>query len=537
MMTFGYLLCYKVFGFSPAGFHLANLALHTAIVFLLFFLTRRMFQDRTLAFGAAALFALHPIHTESVAWIAAVTDLELTLFYVLTFQLFLLLARQEGVRLVTTYLAMIGSFALALLSKEQAVTLPFLATVYEHFYRESRSETSWGRKFSRYFPLWVLAVAYIPLRLFSLGGFVVISHYWGLTRQEVILSALALLGQYLRKLLWPVELCAFYVFDKSGSVRDPRVLAGVVCGILLCAGFLWLWKHARLVSFGLIWMVVTLAPVLNPKWLGLNVFAERYLYLPSVGFCWVLAWGLQRLWGGVSNRRAAWRRAFATALILVALLWSFRIVTRNQDWQDDMTLYTRTLVVSPDANLIRVNLATTYKNQGFLKQAEDEYREALERDPECVDCLNYLGGLYVEQSRDREATELLTKAVRLDPHDVLAHLNLGAAYQHTGRMDYAAQQFRRAAALAPQDAHVHTMLGLFYQQQGDQHGAEAAFQRALLINPYNNQVRIALAKLYETDHQLAEAIHEFETVLQNEPGNFEAVAALRRLKTPRVTKP
>ena len=124
MMTFGYLLCYKIFGFSPLGFHLTNVAFHAAVVCMLFFLTRRMFGNCILAFAAAALFALHPIHTESVNWIAAVTDLELTFFYVLTFWFFLELPLQENRRRTATYVAMITAFALALFSKEQAVTLP-----------------------------------------------------------------------------------------------------------------------------------------------------------------------------------------------------------------------------------------------------------------------------------------------------------------------------------------------------------------------------------------------------------------------------
>src|SRR5262245_53836232 len=305
VMTFGYLLCYKAFGFWPAGFHLVNVILHAVVVCLIFFLTRRLFGDRVMAFGAAAIFALHPIHTEAVDWIAAVTDLELTCFYLLTFWLYLV---PEGRRFGWPRWAMLGSFALALLSKEQAATLPILATIFEHFYREDRLKTSWARKFGRYFPLWLLLAGYIPLRRISLGGFAVTSNYWGLTVSQMILSAISLVGQYIWKLIWPFQLCAFYVFRTSERV-DSAVLLGVISGVLLVAVFWWLWNHHRLVSFGLIWLMAGLTPVLNPKWLGLNVFAERYLYLPSLGFCWVMAWGLRSLWRAASGR-SVWRKAF-----------------------------------------------------------------------------------------------------------------------------------------------------------------------------------------------------------------------------------
>jgi tetratricopeptide (TPR) repeat protein len=484
-----------------------------------------------LAFGAAGLFALHPIHSESVAWIAAVTDLELTFFYLLAFWFFLKLEGASGRRLVWTYLAMVGSFGLALLSKEQAVTLPFLAMVYEHFYREDRQQTTWNQKVARYRWLWLLAIAYIPLRLFSLGGFVVVSNYWGLTRQQVILSALSLTGQYLGKLLWPVNLCAFYVFNKNINAQDPSAIAGMLSVVLLCVAFWWLWQKARRVTFGLLWLMVTLAPVLNPKWLGVNVFAERYLYLPSVGFCWVLAWGLKELWSVLSDRHIAWRRSLATAMILVAGLCSVRIATRNRDWKDDVTLYSQTLEDSPDANLIRVNLGASHQRQGFWKEAEDEYREALQRDPECIDCLIYLGALCREQDRDTEAMKFLTRAIQLEPRSAAAHLDLGAVYQHAGRSENAGQQFHQAVTLAPEDPHVYARLGAFYLQQNDPAHAEEAFRRAILINPFQNQARIALAKLCEADRP-AEAIQEFQAALRNEPGNVEAILALRRLKAP-----
>ncbi len=152
------------------GFHLVSLLLHVLIVCLVFVLTERLTGDRVWAFVAGALFALHPIHTESVAWIAAVTDLELTFFYLLTFGLFLALARPGGGVRSACVAAMGATFLLALLSKEQAMTLPALATVYEHFYREDRSETSISQKLARYGVLWLVGAAYVLFRIHFLGA-------------------------------------------------------------------------------------------------------------------------------------------------------------------------------------------------------------------------------------------------------------------------------------------------------------------------------------------------------------------------------
>ena len=168
---FGFLICYKLFGLLPYGFHLANLLLHALIVCLLFGLTRRLFRDQWLAFAAAAIFALHPIHTESVAWVSGVTDLDLAVFYLSTFWFFLASARPQGGRSEWAQLGMAGSFILALLSKEQAVTLPLTAMIYEYFYREDAATTSWRQKASRYGVLWLLVVVYVLFRIRFFGAF------------------------------------------------------------------------------------------------------------------------------------------------------------------------------------------------------------------------------------------------------------------------------------------------------------------------------------------------------------------------------
>src|SRR5208337_3080893 len=144
LMTFGYLFCYQFLGPLAYGFHLANVVLNAGVVCLVFLVTERIFRNRTWGFAAAVIFALHPIHSESVDWIAAVTDLQLTLFYLLTFWFFLRLASsaRRGLRGGAAELGMVLSFALALLAKEPAATLPFLATFYEHFLRGDRAQTT-----------------------------------------------------------------------------------------------------------------------------------------------------------------------------------------------------------------------------------------------------------------------------------------------------------------------------------------------------------------------------------------------------------
>jgi Flp pilus assembly protein TadD len=483
LMNVGYLLCYQVFGLRAFGYHLANLVLHVAVVCAVFLLTKRMFQNRNLALMAAVLFAIHPIHTEAIAWIAASPDLELSLFYLLTFWFFLAVARPGGRFSYFAELAMAGSFALTIFSKEPAVTLPVLATVYEHLYRADRKETRPAQKVLRYAVLWFLTVAYLLFRFRVLGGLRSGFNAVQLTWYRTFVSASALVGQYLWKLLWPVDLRAFCPFHTPSGLFDPAVFGGVaalaVCGAL----FFFLWRRARPLSFGLLWTLISLAPVLNPRWMAPGAFAERYLYLPSVGFCWLLGWGLLRLRARASTRGAIWRRALATAFCILVALCSFRIVTRNRDWQNDFTLYTNTLAACPDAYYVRRALGAAYWEKGDAESAEREWREALKAAPQHSNTLSSLGLLYLNKANFPQAIEFLKKAVEFGPGNPDAHFFLGLAYVDTHSLQLAEPELRTAVSLVPSNTEARNTLAMLYLGEGRTAEAEEQFRQSVEIEP------------------------------------------------------
>src|ERR1700730_16482780 len=239
LMTFGYMICWRLFGSVPLGYHIVSVVMNGAIVLLVFFLARRLFHDDVLSFIAATIFALHPVHTESVAWVAGVTDLELTFFYLLTFWLFLDISRVGSPHVWLRRFLMTASFVLALLSKEQAVTLPVLATLYEHFYRDDRAETTSSEKFSRYGVLWATVSVYLVVRAHLLGGFLPGTRRESVSYYEVVLSASSLFGKYVGKLLWPSHLALFYDIHKSTSLFQPGVLLGLASLLFCFALFVW----------------------------------------------------------------------------------------------------------------------------------------------------------------------------------------------------------------------------------------------------------------------------------------------------------
>ncbi len=566
MMTFGFAICFQVFGMLPFGYHLANILLHAGVVCLLYYTTRRMFGNPRVGFLTAGLFALHPIHTESVAWISGVTDLELSVFYLLTFWIFLSLGGNHTERHVLSWAAMAVSFVLAMLSKEQALTLPLLATIYEHSCREDRAETTWARKFSRYSGLWFLAAAYLLCRALFLGGLAPVLQRPGLSWREVFLSAVNFLARYVWKLLWPVRLCAFWVFHKSTQVFEPGVIAGMFVILALGGLLAWLWKRSRLASFGLFWMLITLAPVLNARWMAANAFAERYLYLPSVGFCWLVAWAWARLWDKTAHEKPLGRMALAATLGVVAALYDVRTVTRNRDWRSDIGLYKQTLEISPDAYLIRNNLGAAYWALGNFAAAEQQWREAIRQAPDHAVILTNLGQLSTRQKRYPQAIAYFERAIALKPNFAAARMHLGKAYAEMGMRDQAETQLRTAVALSPLDPAARNQLGKFYfdagslaeaEEQfhrsdrlipgaearfslgeiylarGDSSRAEQAFQGALALEPYDTRAHFRLGALYSASGRHKAAAREYEAGLQLDPTNPEARAALRALSQPR----
>ena len=563
VMSLGYLFCYQLFGPHALGFHLANLLANVGVVLLVFLVTLRMFRSRAVALAAACIFALHPIHSEAVNWIAAVTELELALFYLLTFWFFLASARAAGKCSAPLQIAMAGSFVLALLSKEQALTLPLLAALYEHFFREDRAETTKVQKFRRYGALWLLAAVYLVLRARYLGGFAPSLDRPGFGTEDMVISALALIGRYCWKLVWPAELCAYYVFPTDVAALYPWALGGVGALAICVVAFLALRKSNRQAAFGIVWLLVTLAPVLNVRWMTSNPFAERYLYLASVGFCWMVGWAGIQWWNSLSARGTRCRLALPIAAGLIATFWVVRVVIRDRDWRDNLTFYTATLAVSPDAYYIHNNLGTVYWAQGNIPAAEKEWRTALRLAPGSEYALHNLGLVAIEKKHYPEAEILFLRALAIRPNYSDAHLDLGKTYEATGRLQEAEAQLRAAENLSPLNVRAHNALSEFYFDrrqlheseaearrsveieptpqgywdlglvewlQGNRNGAERAFLDAGALSPSDSRAHFMLGLFYMDSNRTADAIREYRAGLDLDPANAEALANLKKLE-------
>ena len=560
MMTLGYLLTYQVAGLVPFGFHLVNILLEAIAVWLVFAILRRFSGDRV-AFVAAGLFALHPIHSEAVDWIAAVTDLELAVFYLGTFLLYVKLpeAKNKGMAVA----AMCACFALALLSKEQAMTLPVLAMLFEYFYRDDRRTTTAAEKISRYSALWIVAALYLALRFSIMGGLASVVMRPKLSWYETGLSAVALLGAYMGKLIWPLHLSPFYIFQASQHFTDTKVLLGLA-GIAFCAIlFASLSKRAYIVSFALAWFFLPLGPVLNARWMPAGVFGERYLYLPSIGFCWLVAWGAVQIWSaGAPSRPRFVSQAVPALLCLLALAYGVKTISRNKVWADNETLYRSVLQSQGDLSMMRANLGSIAFHEGNLDLAEREWQDAIASSPTNYHALDSLALSRRLEHRYPESLDYSWRALRIRPEDTFGHLNLAVTLSEIGRNAEAEWQFRLATGLSPLSTNALNAYGQFLLIQGRLEQARAEFQRSaeadfntdaynelgdiflaaqdfpraeiafrnvLSRNAFDSHAHFGLARALEFTSRPGDALREYETGLAIDPSNDTAKAAANRL--------
>jgi hypothetical protein len=404
---------YRAFGPNAVPFHLWMALLHAVNTVLVFGLARRLFGDKPgAAWIAGAVFAAHPIHTEAVDWIAALPDLLVT-----TLVLCGLRARRTAPLL---YLA-------ALLTKETGVVLPALYAAQD-WLRGTRPNRA------VYAGMAAALAVYLGLRVNALGGLAPAQQtFFHLPPAEFVLSALVLAGRYLLALVFPVGLNFFHVFHPETAVWPWPVLAAAGLAAAAVAA-----RRSRLAIFAVFWMAAALAPALNLTGVGQNVFAERYLYLPSVGF--VLLAGIV----------PSWRRAWPLAA-LVVLVFSAASVARNRDWQDDFTLLQVTARQSPDSAYIHNLLAGAWVQRGQFQRARDEQTLAVRYEPRSPVYRKNLGNILLALQPAAAIPEFQA-VVALEPGSAEAHSNLGLAYMATGRMAEAAAEFRAALAIDPRSA-------------------------------------------------------------------------------------
>ena len=415
LTTLSYSIDYFLWKLNPAGYHLTNLLFHIMNSVLLLLVINILTGNLTLSLLTALFFAAHPIQTDAITWISGRGNALFLFFYLGAFYLFIRCFGQDKKNTGKLYALSVICGALAMLSKEMAATLPIILLAYLVYFRNEQ-KLCWFKKLAYTMPFFMIDALYILARSAVLGK-VSQRAFWGGSLYTTFLTMSKVFVVYLKLLLAPLKLCGDYVYPVAESIAEPGVLASLAILALLLVAAVKTYRTNKLVSFSIAWFFITLLPVSNIIPLKILV-AERFLYLPSIGFCLALAWAVteafRRVKGAEANSAGLSKtRIFIAVLILV--FYSGRTIIRNNDWKDDFTFWTSVIKVCPVNPKAHNNLGTHYSDLGQQENSEKEYRTAVQLSPNYVTPHFNLAGLYMRRQMYAEALQELETVLRLRP--------------------------------------------------------------------------------------------------------------------------
>ena len=510
---------YQLFGFSPFGWHLVSLLLHLAATFLVYRLARAWDQPREIAALAALLFGVHPIHVESVAWVSGVPDPLATVFVLLA-----LLFHERSVREGSNnkwVLASLGMALLALFTKEVAIVLAGAVAVRE--WLRSEGEESFGARLNRTVqraaPFVIAGFLYLAARIAVLGF---ISKpepkAVNITTEQVLLTQPSVLFAYVRMLFAPYPLSVIYDHGYVNAPNQPPFWLPLLLIVAVIAVSLWLVRNSKVGLLALAWVVMFLLPVMNLKAFNPeeSIIHDRYLYLPSVGFCLLAAMGLGWLY---QRAAASSKKLVMAAAILIVVVFSGLTFAQNFTWQNDLTMATHALNYAPGRPFLLNYLAAYHSGKNNSAEAEKFYRQAIAAKPDYYDAMSNLGDIYYKQNNFVESEKLYSQAVAAGARYTQTLYNLADSRAKQGRYADAEQPLQMAIAEQTSYAEAHFYLGWVNQQQGKLPLAETSYRNALNYKPEYAEARINLATVMNDQGRLKEAESQLVEVKRTQPGN------------------
>ncbi len=499
LMHLVFMIDFHLFGLTPWGYHLVNIIVHAVNSILVYLLARHLFfgdeghgeggavlKGAHLALASALLFALHPVHTEAVAWVSAIPELGFTLFFLLSLYLYIMAYENNG-RWVLPLSWL--SFILALLFKETGVMLFFVVVAFDISFKK-KGASGWGLALRRYLPYIIILIFYIIVKLLVSGGLVPKVQHEELSGFQYFINIFPLVSDYIRLIFFPVDLNAFYVFHPVLSVLDLRVLASII----VIAPFVVLFvinlrRKDRAAAFAWLLALLPLLPALYIAGAGArgSAFAERYLYLPSAGFLIFIIY-----WFACFLRRFVKRRAnviFVIVIVLACGVFSAATFARNNVWKDNYSLWKDSAQKTLDSDLVYVNLGSAADERGYKAEALSAYESALSLNPNSTEAHNNLGVLYFETKEYElslknyeEALEETTK----QSDRALINENMGNVYYAMGSLGEAVGRYKEAVRIKGaglKDASLLNKLGIALARSGRTKEARESFQKALDLDP------------------------------------------------------
>jgi Flp pilus assembly protein TadD len=510
-----HMLDFQLYGMNPTGHHLTSVALHLANSILLFLLLERMTKALWASAMVAALFALHPMHVESVAWVSERKDVLSTLFWILSIWAYTRWVEDsqrgtaKGRRFYVWSLVL---FVLGLAAKPMLVTLPFVLLLLDYWPLQRR-QTSFTASFVEKIPYFVAVVASCVVTYFVQlkGGALksLASVPLGMRLQNVPVSY----ARYLGKTFWPAPLAIPYPI-----VKWPAwAVAGAIALLLLLSWWAcWRSREQPWITVGWLWFLVTLIPVIGIIQVGTQSMADRYHYIPSIGLFIAVVWAA-RNWGG---RLAQQARPIVGVLAAVVCL----VMTARQAafWEDSQKLFLHSIQSTKNNYVAYDRLGRCAETKGQTNAAIEYFETAVRIQPNLPHTLNDLGRVLLGRGQVDEAVTRLQRAVSLDPDFADARYNFGYGLLAEGRVGEALDQFQAQVNLQPADFKAQNNMGTILLQNGLAADAIPYLQKAIAINPIDADPHYLLGNALFRTRKIQDSISQYEQAVHLSPQHIQA---------------
>jgi tetratricopeptide (TPR) repeat protein len=494
----------QCYGLQAGGHHLTNLLLHGAAAILLFLVLRRMTGFLWRSAFVAAVFAIHPLRVESVAWVAERKDVLSAFFFMLTLAAYVRYvqrrskvegreSRAQAVPALVSrhsaldYWLVLLCFALGLLSKNMLVTLPFVLLLLDYWPLNRLAGYSprvWLRRVAEKIPLFVLTLGSCVVTILVPEKMPPGQMPFGLRMENAMVSYVTYLGQ----MIHPSGLACLYPNPANYLPLGP--VAGALGLLLAISVAVFALRQTRpWLVVGWLWYVGMMIPVIGMVQISYYAHADRYTYLPQIGLYLLLTWTVADLCAGWRHRRTV--LGGFSAIILAALIFCAR--TQAAYWRNSETLWTHTLACTSDNAVAYYNLGNALLSTGGVDEAIIQYQKALQIKPDKVEARINLGNALLQKGSVDEAVDHYQKAWQINPNNAETHYNLGNALLQKGSVDEAIAQLQKALQINPDYADAHNNLGCALIQKRSVNEAITHFQKALQINPGYADAQINLS--------------------------------------------
>jgi len=518
LTMFSHMLDCQLYALNPKGHHLTNLLFHLASVWLLFEVLRRMTGSPWRSAAVAALFGIHPLHVESVAWIAERKDVLSGFFFMLCLGAYLRFLQR---RTAGRYVVLVLLFSLGLLAKSMLVTLPCVLFLLDVWPLGRLPLASWQEARPA---LRSLLVEKIPLFAVTLvmSAITVYTQQQSLAHLDAVSvgrrvgNVLTSYAIYLGKTFWPAKLAVFYPLPVTVPV-GKTVAAGALLAVITALALFRL-RRSPWLAVGWLWFVGMMVPVIGILQVGRQGMADRYTYLPAIGLFLAVVWEVAELAG---RRRLV---KIATAVAAAALLAVLGLACRAQveTWKNSKTLFRHAIAVTDRNYLAHLNYGVALAHEGREDEAMKEYYKALAIQPNMMEAQAALGNALHEQGRYYQALPHLRLAIRLNPESAQLHHTLAINLEDMGLHDDAIDELEEALEINPRFADAEYGLGSILAKQGETAEALEHYQKALKINPDLTDLYEPTAKLLADRGDLAGAARLYTEAVHREPDSATA---------------